>query len=143
MCLLRCCVCATRRPFAKAAAIFQARLPWRNVPPSAVVGCRTVKLDPIALSIPAFFILIGVELLWARLTKRAVYRFNDSINDLACGVLSQVLGLFAAAILLGNYIFVFDHARLADPGHRLHPSGIRRHTPGIRRWIPQKCQRDL
>ncbi len=74
-----------------------------------------MKLDPIALSIPAFFILIGVELLWARLTKRAVYRFNDSINDLACGVLSQVLGLFAAAILLGNYIFVFDHARLAGP----------------------------
>ncbi len=46
-------------------------------------------LDAIALSIPIFFLLIGVELWVEWRERRRLYRLNDSINDLACGTIQQ------------------------------------------------------
>ena len=43
----------------------------------------------IKASIPLFFALIGVELLWSRVTGRRVLRLNDSLSDLACGIISR------------------------------------------------------
>ncbi len=66
--------------------------------------------DYIALAVPFFFLLIAIELLWARQRKKRVYRFADSITDLACGVTSQATGLFFVATQLGIYAWLHQRA---------------------------------
>ena len=66
----------------------------------------------IALAIPFFFLLIGVELLVARVMKRKVYRLNDSINDLSCGVIQRLIVLFCAAFMIASYLAIYEQARL-------------------------------
>ncbi len=74
-------------------------------------------LNLIALSIPIFFALIGVELLVARIQGEKLYRFNDSINDLACGILQQVLGVFVKVLVFGGYVFLYQAGHLFEiPG---------------------------
>jgi len=68
--------------------------------------------DPIALAVPVFFVLIGLELVWAKLKGVRVYRFNDALTDLSCGITSQVVAVIWAAMQLAIYAFVYEHARL-------------------------------
>jgi alkylglycerol monooxygenase len=71
-------------------------------------------VDYIALSIPVFFALIGVELLWARFRGEQLYRLNDSVNDLSTGILDQVLGAFTKAAVVGLYALVHERFRVGD-----------------------------
>lgn len=74
-------------------------------------------MDIIALSIPIFFLLIGVELAYMVFSKRSLYRLNDSLNDLSCGVLNQLVSVFTAALIFGIYVVVYDRVHLVDiPG---------------------------
>ena len=66
----------------------------------------------IALAIPFFFVLIGGELLWARLRRQSVYRLNDAITDLSCGVTSQVFAIFQGALQVAVYAWVYHRFRL-------------------------------
>jgi alkylglycerol monooxygenase len=66
----------------------------------------------IALSIPFFFLLIGIELLVARARRRRVYRLADAVGDLGCGMAQQLVLVFAGAALLAAYAWVYDHGRL-------------------------------
>lgn len=68
--------------------------------------------DPIALAVPVFFVLIAIELAWARRRGVSVYRFSDAITDLSCGISSQIALLAWAALQLGVYAWLFAHARL-------------------------------
>jgi sterol desaturase/sphingolipid hydroxylase (fatty acid hydroxylase superfamily) len=72
-----------------------------------------VRVDYIVLAIPVFFVLIGVELLVARIQEKDYYRLNDSISDLSCGVLDQLLEVFLKTALFAGYLFVHDRLRLA------------------------------
>jgi alkylglycerol monooxygenase len=69
-------------------------------------------IDPIALSVPGFFVAIGIEALVAKRRRVSVYRFADSITDLSCGVASQIEAVFFIAIQLGIYAWVYEDARL-------------------------------
>jgi alkylglycerol monooxygenase len=69
-------------------------------------------VDLIALAIPVFFLLIGLELLVARRRKLACYRFNDSIADLSCGIINQVLVVLIALISLSVYAWLATHAAI-------------------------------
>jgi len=71
-----------------------------------------MKLDPIALAVPVFFVLIGLELLVARARRQRVYRFTDSFADLGCGVTQRVCLLLFEVSLLGVYTLLYEHARL-------------------------------
>ena len=71
-----------------------------------------MTLDPIALAVPFFFLLIGLELLFARSRRRRVYRFTDSFADLGCGVTQRVVLLLFEASLLAGYALLYEHARL-------------------------------
>jgi len=71
-------------------------------------------VDYIALSIPVFFVLIGVELVYARWRGEELYRLNDSVNDLSTGILDQVLGVFTKAITVGIYAAVWDRFRVSE-----------------------------
>lgn len=62
----------------------------------------------IIFAIPAFFLLIGVELLASRALGRRVYRLNDSINNLACGILQQLVGVFTKGLTVAAYIALYN-----------------------------------
>jgi sterol desaturase/sphingolipid hydroxylase (fatty acid hydroxylase superfamily) len=72
----------------------------------------------IALAVPFFFLLIGVELLVARAQRRPRYRFADAVADLGCGIGQRVTLLFYEALLLGAYTALYQRARLVDLGAR-------------------------
>ena len=61
--------------------------------------------NAIALAIPVFFLLIGLEIWIERRERRhdsgrTLYRLNDTINDLACGTIQQLAGVFGKTCLL-------------------------------------------
>ncbi len=71
-------------------------------------------MDYIVLSIPIFFILIGVELLISRLQQSSLYRFNDAVTNISCGITQQIVGVLCKTILVLGYIFIYEHWRLFD-----------------------------
>ena len=79
----------------------------------------------IEASIPLFFALIGIELLVARLRGRPLFRLNDSISDLSCGILSQMSGIFTKLIELGIYVVIVERWSVQHwlPGVPAWPGG--------------------
>ena len=63
----------------------------------------------IALAIPFFFLLIGVELWAARRRGLKLYRFADALVDLSCGMTQQILLVFQIAALTGGYVWLYQH----------------------------------
>ncbi len=83
--------------------------------------------NAIALAIPVFFLLIGLEIWIERRERRldsgrTLYRLNDTINDLACGTIQQLAGVFGKTVLFAGYILIFERFRLAtlDTGNWAH-----------------------
>jgi len=76
-----------------------------------------MNIDYIALSVPVFFILIGIELAYALYKNLKYYRFNDSISNLSQGIGSQLTGLFMKTVLFLGYQYIFTHWRLFDLPH--------------------------
>jgi alkylglycerol monooxygenase len=68
-----------------------------------------MNLNPIVLSIPIFFLLIGVELLVERFRGEKVYRLNDALTNISCGIASQVAGIFMKLIVVGVYQYLYEH----------------------------------
>ncbi len=66
----------------------------------------------ITWATPFFFVLIGIELLVARLRGRRAYRSNDSINSIGLGVMSQIAGVFLKLLTLGIYAWCVEHLAL-------------------------------
>ena len=69
-------------------------------------------MDYIALAIPLFFLLMGIELAWSAYTHRKVYRFNDFVANMGCGIGSQIVGAFTKAGIFAVYLAVYDNWRL-------------------------------
>lgn len=63
------------------------------------------------MAIPAFLILIGIELVVSRVRNRKVFRFSDAMADLGCGMSSQVFWILLA---FGIYTWVFDNFRVIE-----------------------------
>jgi alkylglycerol monooxygenase len=69
----------------------------------------------VALAVPFFFLLIGIELLVLRARgMRGAYRFSDSITNLSCGVGQQVLEPFLKTVALVPYAWLWTHARVFE-----------------------------
>lgn len=67
----------------------------------------------IEAAIPFFFLFIGIELLVARLMRRRdVYRLNDSISDLTCGVFQQIFGIAFKVATVVAYALVAEYASI-------------------------------
>ncbi len=71
-----------------------------------------MDINPIVLSIPIFFILIGIELIIERFTNKKLYNLPDAIANLSCGITSQLSGLFLTIIGVGVYQVIFENAAL-------------------------------
>lgn len=69
--------------------------------------------NPIALSIPGFFLLMGVELYIARRRGQPVYKAADTVNNLHLGIGQQVTGVMSLGLMFGLYVFVYDGWALA------------------------------
>lgn len=63
----------------------------------------------IQAAIPFFFLAIGIELLLAVLLGRKVYRLNDSINDLSCGIFQQLFGLVFKLAMVAVYALSVEY----------------------------------
>lgn len=71
-------------------------------------------MNPIVLSIPIFFVLIGLEVLYDRLKNKHLYRLNDALTNISCGITEQLSGVFAAVFTVGIYQWVYVNGRLFD-----------------------------
>lgn len=72
----------------------------------------------IALAVPFFLLLIGLELWVNRRQGDLRYTFHDAITSIGCGVGQQVLGLFTVAVGVGGYALVHEHLRVATVSAR-------------------------
>jgi alkylglycerol monooxygenase len=73
-----------------------------------------MPVNYVVLAIPVFFALIGLELLLTRLLERDSYTLADSLNDLSCGMVQQVVEVFAKTALFAGYVFLYGAARLFE-----------------------------
>jgi len=71
-------------------------------------------VDIIQASVPLFFLLIGLELVVARVRGQRLYRLNDSISDLSLGILSQLTGIFVALLTIALYGWVASRFTLTE-----------------------------
>lgn len=72
-----------------------------------------MSFDPVVMAIPLFFFLMILELIfnWFRIKKKeedSVYRLNDALTNIGCGVLDQITGVFSKVIVVGAYAFVYE-----------------------------------
>ena len=68
-----------------------------------------MNINPIILSIPIYFILIGIELLIQLWHKSKLYRLHDAVTNISCGITQQITGLFAKLITLAAYQYIYEH----------------------------------
>lgn len=68
----------------------------------------------IALAVPVFFLLIGIELLVGKLKKTKLYRFNDAVTNISCGIGQQVFGVFIKTLLLLAYVWIYEHYKFME-----------------------------
>lgn len=73
-----------------------------------------MDLNPIVLSIPIYFILIGAEVAYDLFKKKGFYRFGDAINNISCGITEQVTGVFGSVLTIAIYDFFYSYARIFD-----------------------------
>ncbi len=66
----------------------------------------------LAIAIPFFLLAIAIEYYIGRRQQRELYRFNDSIADLSCGVSQVVSEIFLKGLHLALYWWVFENYRL-------------------------------
>jgi alkylglycerol monooxygenase len=71
-----------------------------------------MKVDYIALSIPVFFLLIGIELIIQVVSKKELYSFSDSITNISLGVGQQVTGIFMKTAVFFGYFYLYEHSRI-------------------------------
>ncbi len=74
------------------------------------------RVDLVAWAIPGFFVLIFAEAIWSAARGRRLYRLNDSISDLSCGVVNQLVAVFTTVAIVFVYVWTWTHLGLFDLG---------------------------
>jgi sterol desaturase/sphingolipid hydroxylase (fatty acid hydroxylase superfamily) len=70
--------------------------------------------DYIELALPLFLLLIVIEIAIGFWQKRRLYRLHDSITDVTCGILDQIVAIFMKGLLLAAYLYLYEHVRLLE-----------------------------
>lgn len=73
-----------------------------------------MDVNPVILSIPIFLVLIGAEVIYDRIKNRHMYRLNDAVTNISCGIVEQVTGLFAKVFTVAAYHLVFTQFALFE-----------------------------
>jgi len=67
-----------------------------------------MNINPVVLSIPIYFLLIGIELLIQQFSKKKLYRFSDAVTNISCGITQQLTGVFLIIFSLGIYQLIYE-----------------------------------
>jgi len=73
-----------------------------------------MNLNPVVLSIPLYFVLIGIELVINRFQKKNLYRLNDAVTNISCGITQQLTGIFFKVVGVGIYMLVYENFALIE-----------------------------
>jgi sterol desaturase/sphingolipid hydroxylase (fatty acid hydroxylase superfamily) len=73
-----------------------------------------MNISLLVLAIPMYFILIGIEFVVTRIQAKKLYRLNDALTNISCGITEQVSGVFAKVAVLALYELIFRNVRLFD-----------------------------
>lgn len=71
-----------------------------------------MNINPIVLSIPIYFLLIGIELIVQQFSKRKLYRLNDAVTNISCGITQQLTGVFLKVVGVGVYVVLYENFAL-------------------------------
>src|SRR5262249_34740151 len=71
----------------------------------------SASMNLIHLAIPVFLLLILVERAAAYVLEKEVYRLSDTLSDLACGTIDQIVGVFLKTVLFAGYIYLYEQHR--------------------------------
>jgi sterol desaturase/sphingolipid hydroxylase (fatty acid hydroxylase superfamily) len=74
-----------------------------------------MDLNPIILSIPLYFLLIGIELLIERLSHKKIYRLNDALTNISCGITQQLTGIFLKVLGVTVFVVVYQYRFFTIP----------------------------
>lgn len=69
-------------------------------------------MNPIVLSIPVFFLLIGLEVVYDRFRKTGLYRLNDALTNISCGITEQLSGVFGGVLTVAVYHYFYTTWRI-------------------------------
>ena len=67
-----------------------------------------------AFAIPFFFILIAIEFLAGKKANKGIYRINDAVTDLSCGVGNLVTGVLMDGAIFGLYVALYNYGHLFE-----------------------------
>lgn len=73
-----------------------------------------MDVNPVILSIPIFLVLIGAEVIYDRIKNRRMYRLNDAVTNISCGIVEQITGLFAKVFTVAAYHLVYTQLALFE-----------------------------
>lgn len=73
-----------------------------------------MELSPITVAIPAFFLLMGAEILYQRRKGIRGYRLNDALTSIGCGTVEQVFGIYHKVLLVLLYHYFYSNWALFD-----------------------------
>ena len=74
-----------------------------------------IPVDVVTAAVPAFIVLIIIEMIYVRLWKRGAYEVKDSAASLAMGFGSTLFGIATAGLYVGAAVWVYEY-RLFDIG---------------------------
>jgi len=66
----------------------------------------------IVLATPVFLLLIAIELAFGLARGRNTYRWNDALNSIGLGIMSQVTGVFGRVLRIGIYAAAYEQVAL-------------------------------
>lgn len=73
-----------------------------------------MNFDPVILSIPLYFLLIGAELIFQAIKHQKMYRTADAIANISCGITSQVSAALWGVISIGMYQYVYQYWSMGE-----------------------------
>ena len=68
-----------------------------------------MDFNPVILSIPLYFLLIGIELIVQQYSRKKMYRLNDAVANISCGITQQVTGVFFKVLTIGLYEVIYNN----------------------------------
>ena len=71
-----------------------------------------MNINPVILSIPIYFGLIGIEWTYDLIRRKGIYRLSDAFGNISCGMFEQITGVFLKVLTIGIYVFIYDNFKI-------------------------------
>ncbi|MEK7433170.1 MAG: sterol desaturase family protein, partial [Cyanobacteriota bacterium] len=75
---------------------------------------KKMNVNYIEFAVPFFFLFIAFEIIFSLITKKKLYRLNDAITSLSCGVTEQVIESFLKTIGLAMYLYCYENFKITE-----------------------------